>query len=368
MSTNSRVADDGAIQDTTVYDVDVHVTYNGELQREVARYMDKPYRNYVDPDAVKGGKDFRYPSEGIPKDIGGKRKFEITDVTDAGTVTAELCDGFGVDHPVLNVLAPLDSVFTSARAVEEMQGINNVVLDRFLDENDDFLGAISLSLRRPEAAVEEIERLGDEKQVVGAFMVSGQEFQRPIGDPSYDVVYEALADNGLTPMYHATNFSRKVRVLRDYETGFEHHSVAGPWSIMYGLVSLIGQGVPAKFPELNFVMLEGGVGWVPFYMARLNREYNQWRSELPLLEQSPEAYLRDQFYFATQPLGEFDDPRDMVRLLETVGAESLMFATDFPHYDFDNPKTIDRFFRQMEADDRERVLNGNAVEALLGGA
>jgi len=255
-------------------------------------------------------------------------------------------------------------VFTTERAIQEMRGINNVLLDRFVDENDDFLGLLSLSMRRPEAAAEEIDRLGSEKGIVGAFIVSGQEFQKPIGDPSYDVVYRALSDNDLVPFFHVTEFTRKAPAIRLYETAFEYHATGPPWSMMYGLVSLIAQGVPAKFPDLDFVMLEGGIGWVPFYMARLNREYGQWRSEVPLLEKSPEEYLRDQFYFATQPLGEFNDPSHMLDLVRIIGADSLMFASDYPHFDFDNPSTLDTFFGRMTDEEREQVFNGNLRRVL----
>ncbi len=350
--------------DSTVYDMDVHVQYTKELQKAVSREMDQPWRNYTDPDVYEGGIDFRYPSEGIPKSLGGKRRFEIANTGTPEAIEEGLCREFGIDHPVLNVLAPLDRIFTTERAIAEMRGINNVLLDRFLDHNDDFRGAISLSIRRPEAAAEEIDRLGSENQVDAAFIVSGQEFQKPVGDPTHDIIFEALADNELTPLFHVTEFTRKAPCIRDYETAFEYHATGPPWSTQYGLVSLIAQGVPAKFPELDFVILEGGIGWVPFYMARLNREYGQWRSELPLLEKSPEEYLRDQFYFATQPMGEFNDPSHMLDIIRIVGADSLCFASDFPHFDFDNPNSIDAYFGQLSAEEREQILTTNAREIL----
>lgn len=344
------------LESTRVVDADVHITYNKEVRRQVATYMEKPYRDYVDPDRSKDS----YPSHGWPKSIGGNRSFQITDVTTPEDVTEPLLDGFGVDRAVINVLGPGDAVLKTERGLQETRAINDWMLDTMLDGHDDLYGLITLSGRDPQHAAEEIDRLADEDSFVGGFFTLGQEFMPPAGDPTLDVVHKALEDNDLPAVYHITGLHRKAQALRELEKVSAWHTTGPAWSAQLALTSLVLQGVPEKFPELDLVLLEGGIGWVPGWIGRLNREYSQWRGELPLLEQSPEQYIRESVSFGTQPLPEFEDPTHMANTIDMIGADSLLFATDHPHYDFDHPRALDKFLKNFDEKDRERVLSGNA--------
>jgi len=241
--------------------------------------------------------------------------------------------------------------------------VNTLLLDEFLDEYDNFLGAGTVTLRDPAKAAEEIDRLGDEDQMVAAYMFTGTEHQKPPGDPQYDIMYQAMEDNDIMPLFHVSNFIDAAPWLSKFENAFAWHTIGPPWSLQQAVVSLISQGTPEKFPDLNFIIVEGGIGWVPFLIGRMNREVAQWRPEVSILEKSPEEYIRDQFYFSSQPLSEHKDPQHTKQLLEMVGTESLLFATDYPHWDFDNPSTLDRFLREFSNEDRNRILHGNAKEA-----
>jgi predicted TIM-barrel fold metal-dependent hydrolase len=132
---------------------------------------------------------------------------------------------------------------------------------------------------------------------------------------------------------------------------------------MWTLTSLMEHGTFEKFPELDFVFLEGGIGWIPFMMARLNRELAQFPHEVPMLEKTAEEYIKESCYFGTQPHGEFNDQTHMVNMLQSVGADSLMYTTDYPHHDFDHPNAIDKLLKRAFDDEgREKVLSGNAIE------
>ena len=345
-----------AFADDTVVDVDVHMSYSADLRRKVARYMDKPYRGYTDPDTASDG----YPDHGWPKSLGGARKFHLMDVTSPEDVVEPLCEGFGVDHPIVNVSSPVDDFLKHDRALAEARAINDFLLDDFLDEDDRLRGLATIPARDPDFAVEEVERIADEDGIVGVYFSVCQEFSEPMGDPKFDELYRTLEDNDLTPVYHITGIHRNAQVLRRLQKVASWHATGPAWAAQLTLTSLVMQGTAEKFPDLDFLLLEGGLGWVPGMMARLNREYGQWRNELPLLERSPEQAIRDQFYFGTQPLPEFEDPQHMRWLLEMIGSDSLMFSTDHPHYDFDHPSQIDKFLRNFDDDERAAVLADNA--------
>jgi len=363
MSTPPTASEQSILESTTVYDVDVHTSYSANLRRQVAEKMTEPYRSYVDPDSATVSP---YPSEGLPRSLGGRKTVEISDITDPGLIQEELVEQFHIDHPIINNLVPSDRIFTRDRAIAETRAANDVLVENFLDADEDFYGLISLPTRAPDAAVEEIDRLGSEDQVIGAFIILSDEFQdRPLGDPRYDIIYDALEVADLTPVFHVSNFPAPNPVVRTVETNFSRIAVGPVWCTMLGVTSLIAQGVPEKFPDLDFLFTEGGLTVVPHMMARLNRRYGEFSSELPLLEQSPEEYLRERFYFSTQPIEEFNDPEHMRDTLDIIGADSIVFSTDFPHHDFDHPSALEGFLQHFDEDERDQILQGN-VETAFG--
>jgi len=186
----------------------------------------------------------------------------------------------------------------------------------------------------------------------------------PLGDPKYDPIYRAAEDNGLPVVYHgaaapglALDFpSSSMRCRPIWPTTLAH-----VYSQMLTLTSLFENGTPAKFPDIDFVFQEAGVAWLSL-IFRLNRDYKQRRSEVPLLEKTPEEYVRDQFYFATPTPRRTERPRDDETAHRDVGADVLMFATDHPHYDIDNTEALLKYLNDFSKAERNDVLYGNAAE------
>ncbi|MDX1746983.1 MAG: amidohydrolase family protein, partial [Halobacteriales archaeon] len=239
------------------------------------------------------------------------------------------------------------------------------LLDVILDGNDDFYGLAQIAMQDPARAAEEIDRVADEPGIVGLYVIP-MGTPVPIGDPLYNPVYEAAEDHDLTVAFHPHGTIAAVDFPKQYY-GFNRyisvHTLGFVWGNMQMVVSLIEQAVPVKFPDLTFAFLEGDVGWVPGLMFRLNKEYAARRDEIPLLEAQPEEYIKE-FYFASQPLGEPADPSAMLGILNAMDApRTLMFSSDYPHWDFDNPSELFRYLGSFTEDERERILGGNATEA-----
>ncbi|MEF8975268.1 MAG: amidohydrolase family protein [Halapricum sp.] len=346
-------------QETTVIDADVHVS-RGISAEEMADYLDEPHKSRV-------LQEYCYPAtKGADWDpyLGGDIVERRLDGPE--TVEQTLQEKFGIDYPILNPMMGLARLPDSNLAVELMRARNDIFLDKFIDGTD-FPGLALITTQKPDKAAEEIDRMANEDQIVGLFVESTGPHP-PLGDPSYDVLYQAAEDNGLNIAYHAAagyNFKYDFPLQnRGFEQFLEIHSLAHLWSQSETLTSLIVQGVPEKFPDLKFTFLEAGISWVPYMMWRLNKEYSIRKREAPLLERSPEEYIRDQFYFASQPLGEPNHPNQMGKMIDIIGAESLMFATDYPHWDFDNPRELDKHLRATYSEaEREQVLSRTAKEA-----
>jgi len=347
------------LEETTIVDADVHLS-RGISPEEMAEHLEEPYKS-------RTLSEYCYPaSSGSDWDpyMGGKIQGRNLDSPE--TVQQDLVEDLHIDYPLLNPLMGLPKLPDTDLAVELMRARNNVLIEKFLDPSD-FYGLGIVATQDPEAAAEEIDRLGDEDQIVGIFVESFAQ-NPPLGDSSYDVMYEAAEKNDLTIAFHggaATGFKYDFPIQNQGAEQFlEIHTLAHLWQSTLALTSLIVEGVPEKFPDLNFTFLEAGISWVPYMMWRLNKEYSIRRSEAPLLEKSPEEYIRDQFYFASQPLGEPNNPENMRQMIDILGTESVMFASDYPHWDFDHPDELGQHLQQtFTAAERKQVLGETPAEA-----
>lgn len=355
---------DADFGDVPVIDCDVHPSYaSAPVQRDLASRMDEPYASFLHPDR-RG--DAPYPDHGWPETVGGHRSGPmLRELESHRDVRDGLLDR-GIDCAIVDQISFLDAVRGTERAVQEMRAANEVLTERYVEGDDDIYGLINLAARAPEASAAEIRKYGGRDDVVGAVVFPGGEYQKPLGNPEYDVMYEAAEEHDLTMVFHAVDDmmpARQAPVLNDAESFLTMHTLAFPWSAMLTLTSLIVEGVPVKFPDLDFVILEAGLGWVPYMMGRLNREVSWRKSDAPLLERSPEEYIREHFWFGTQPVEEFENPAHLHETMRTIGADNLLFTSDYPHWDFDNPTTIDSHLTAaFSPEERERVLHHNATE------
>jgi predicted TIM-barrel fold metal-dependent hydrolase len=98
----------------------------------------------------------------------------------------------------------------------------------------------------------------------------------------------------------------------------------------------VAEGVFAKFPDLTVVLLESGVSWLPAHLWRLTKFWKGVRSEIPWVTAPPTDIVRDRVRLTVQPLDGPADAPSLDRLMEHIGSdEMLLFATDYPHWQFD---------------------------------
>ena len=93
----------------------------------------------------------------------------------------------------------------------------------------------------------------------------------------------------------------------------------------------------------------------------MDKHWKRLKSEAPHLKRLPSEYIHDHFWFTTQPLDEPDADMDLVEAFEIVGVDRIMFSTDYPHWDFDEPRFVVGKLRLSE-DKLNRIFRENAIE------
>jgi hypothetical protein len=269
---------------------------------------------------------------------------------------------FGIDYgvldPTLNLGLP--TVENPQMAVALANAYNSWILDEYTDDAEEFTATILAATQRPAEAAEEIDRRADEDDFVGV-QIPSTGVLPPLGDPVYDPIYEAAEDNDLPVVMHGGNLatSHAFPTQRRWnETYTENHVITHPFGHMWHATTMLVRGVPERFPDLDFVFQESGVAWVPYLVWRLDDHYLELPHEFHI-DDLPSRYVEDQFYFTTQPLGHTaENPTHLARAIEMAGADSIMYASDLPHTDFDPPEEL---FGRVS-----REFDGAAVRGMMG--
>jgi predicted TIM-barrel fold metal-dependent hydrolase len=225
----------------------------------------------------------------------------------------------------------------------------------------EFKGSIIVNPQDPDFSVEEIERLADDPGIVQVLIFSGS--NNPYGQPRFFRIWEAAAYHGLPVAMHSGGETVGIAptgTLAGPMTYYVEHHALQTQAAMAHVVSLVMEGVFERLPGLRFLVVEEGISWLPHITWRLDKDYKGNRSECPWLKRLPSEYIRDHVRCSTQPIDEPSKPEHLLQLLDMVdAAQTVLYASDYPHWDFDNPKVA---FSHVPAPLRERIFVGNALD------
>ena len=202
-----------------------------------------------------------------------------------------------------------------------------------------------------------VEQHADNPNVIG-FCVTSTRY-KPVHANEYMKLYRAIEESGKPIAFHA-GYHWQDPSLATCNTFLGMHSLGFTWCNIVHMTNWILNGIPERFPKLKTLWVESGLAWVPFLMQRLDSEYLMRPSEAPLLKKLPSEYMADMFY-TCQPI-ETSNMALTEETFKAVNAETqLLYASDWPHWDFNPPSTIyDLPFLDEQA--KRNILGENAVK------
>ena len=277
--------------------------------------------------------------------------------SDPEKLCSQLLDEWDVDYAVLEALTSLDCYDQPEVAVEFARATNDWVAEEWLDFDDRLRAAIVVPHDYAELAVAEIERRATDPRFVAVLMPGSA--QEQLGSRRYWPVYEAASARRLPIAFHTGGFMR-------------HHGAGPPSSYLAyhaniscvmqsQLASMVASGMFAALPNVRVILTECGVSWVTSLRWSLDAAWELMGADHPQLERRPSEYIRDHVWFTTQPFEEPADPTHLLYAIEQAQlADRLLFATDYPHWDFDSPAQA--LPRAMSPELRSAILYGNALD------
>ncbi len=271
-------------------------------------------------------------------------------------------DVYGIEYGILNsgnLHLALSPEADFAAAVTSAG--NDVVAHDWLTADPRYRSSLTVSPMDPELAAKEIHRLGDHPGFVQVLLPSAA--RMPYGQRYYHPIYAAAVEHNLPVAIHpgteGTGVSGSPTAAGYPSSYFEWHTgLVG--SYLAHLVSLISEGVFTKFPTLKFVLIEGGVFWIPPLLWRFDKNWKSLRMTAPWVDRLPSEIARDHILVTTQPLEEPPEPRHFAMMLEMFDVgQMVMFSSDYPHWDGDTP---DFAMRHFPPELRPRVMSETARE------
>lgn len=273
----------------------------------------------------------------------------------------QLLDRYDIVHAVLQPPGLSTSLAANVDVGAELgRAWNRWQTEHWLEVDRRYLGSICVNMNDPHQAATEIRRQAVNPQMVQV-TVTG-ESSLLYGHRFYHPVYQACAEFGLPFALHpgAEGSRTPSTPIGAPSSYFEWHSTI-QLTTMAHTASFVCEGVFEKYPGFKLLLVEAGFGWLPHLMWRLDKDFKALRSTTPWLKRLPSEYILEHVRLTTQPMEEPADPDHLLQIFDMIQAQqTLCFASDFPHWDFDDPRRV--FPNRMDPVLRERIFYSNAAE------
>jgi predicted TIM-barrel fold metal-dependent hydrolase len=239
--------------------------------------------------------------------------------------------------------------------------VNNWMRAEFLDRDERLRGSIVVPSFHPEAAAEEIDRLGGDRRFAQVLLPVRSE--TPWGNVRYRPIHAAASRNRLPITLHAwggwgmapTATGTAVTYYEDY---LYNSQIIAPNQVL----SLVSEGVFDRYPDLRVGLAELGFAWLPSLLWRFDKDWVALWRETPWVREKPSAYVRRHLRMTTSPtlIPGRVPARELTQLAEMLDAgHMLMYSSDYPHDH--GSDALDGLFAVLSEQDREAILTRNAA-------
>lgn len=367
----ARQREQRKFDDMLIIDVDSH-HYESESMREIVKYMEDPVLKQLAQSSTQvsqrgsmfalgrvgyqdvGGRITRYPlrkleetpKDGVHRDVHLSHKWMDAVGVDYTTMFPTPMLGLAM-HPQPEVEVNLARAYNTWLTEEVLTGSSRIKSMLYLPFNDH------------NAAYKMVQDFGHKPGVIG-FMITSVR-HKAVHDNDYMKTYALIEEMGLPLGFHS-GFNWDDPMFRTSNRFIAVHALGFTWYNVVHCTNWIVNGLPERFPKLKTIWIESGVTWILWLMTRLDNEYRMRSSECPSLKMLPSEYMK-QMYFSTQPMERPSDDDLLEAIFKGIDAENtLMYASDYPHWDMDLPSVIyDLPFLDEKA--KRKILGENARDA-----
>ena len=213
----------------------------------------------------------------------------------------------------------------------------------------------------PEAAASELERCVRTWPGIFVGMSTTQHVrERNLDDRSFDVVWSTAEALDVAVSTHGGGqaVDQIPYAIERSSTRLEKHAITHPFGSMLAVTNFTVGGVLHRFPNLRVGFMEAGVGWLPFWLHRLDEHYELMPDQAPAIDRLPSEYFKGRCFVSCEP----DDP-SVAYVCESVGDDAVVYASDYCHFDCAFPDSVRIIVNRddLNADRKAAILGNNAA-------
>jgi uncharacterized protein len=265
-------------------------------------------------------------------------------------------DAQGIDavvlYPSIGLFVPFQPELDGEQSAAACRSYNAWIAE-YCATDPDRMAAVGLIPLADVALATTVAEEAAAAGLIGVLVRPNHLYGRNLGDPAFDPLYKALAEAELVLAVHEGLGLRGPTIGADrFESFTARHLLSHPMEQMAAMASLVLDGALERHPDLRVAFLESGTGWLPYWLHRLD-EHQEWRGD----GSTPASDLFErQCVISTEA---DDDLSAMV--VDRVGADHVLWASDFPHPDALFPDATTTFV----AEGREHGLADDALRTIL---
>jgi predicted TIM-barrel fold metal-dependent hydrolase len=243
----------------------------------------------------------------------------------------------GID---VQVLFPTQGLFIQAvksppLATALCRAYNNWLADYCSAYPGRFVGIGAVPLHDVKEAVKEAHRAVAQLGMKGIFVRPNPLNGRTLDDTLYDPLYAAIEELDATLCVHEATGNFPAAGADRYQNYLLRHLFSHALEQKIACSTIICGGVLERFPKLRVVFLESGVGWLPHWLERMDEHFKGIGYMVPWLKMPPSDYFRRQCFVSADP-----DEKTIPYVVESVGADYIVFGSDYPHFDMKFPGAV----------------------------
>lgn len=214
----------------------------------------------------------------------------------------------------------------------------------------------NLPVNNPGAAAKELNRAVTKLGLCGG-MLAAQAHIKNLGSPEFYPLYEEAQRLNTPVAVHA--FGGDEAGTEIFDQFICLHTTGHPFPVLRQLTAMIFGGIPELYPKLKIGYLEIGCGWIPYWMERMDEEWEKrGHVEAPLCKKKPSEYLTGgNIYYGCEP-----EEKMMGYIVNEIGSKTLMYASDYPHWDMSWPESAVIIWRRedLSLEAKKDILENNA--------
>jgi predicted TIM-barrel fold metal-dependent hydrolase len=323
-------------------------------------YLSAYWQEYIDGAAIRIlGMPTAYPPGAPTSASADLRALPRPAVpADYDTLRERLLDLLEPRIAILNCLTLCEThrnpYYTAAIAI----ALNDWLRAEWLDRDERLRASMVVSTVDPDDAVAEIERLEDDHRFVQLLLPIRTD--APYGNRRYHRIYEAAAERGLVLGLHAWGQTGRAPTPTGLALTYLEDYIGNMQIVQTHVVSLVSEGVFERFPALRVTLSECGFAWLPPLLWRFDKDWRGVWREAPWVKHKPSEYVEHHFRATTAPAHLPRDRSKVRELVQMIGSQWLLYASDFPH---DHGNSVEALYDVLDETDSEALFTGNA-EAL----